>query len=153
MSEKTLYKLTRGQWLRYESDGSGGGAHKRYVPGDIVSGLTKAELAEHGSKLVLVTQAELDRIAEVDEKLSAMLKPDKGSKSKPAVEPEEDDEYEWGEVLAGSAATIKEYINDVLSDPAMIESLMTAEMLGQNRKGVVSAANDRLAQLARTPKG
>ncbi len=151
MSEKTLYKLTRGQWLRFEPEGDGG-EHKRYVPGDIITGLTKAELAEHGSKLVLVTQAELDRIAEVDEKLSAMLKPGKG-KSKPTSGPAEEDEYEWDEVLAGSAPTIKEYINDVLSDPAMIESLMTAEMNGQNRKGVVSAANDRLAQLARTPKG
>lgn len=152
MSEKALYKLTRGQWLRYEPTADGGGAHKRYAPGDIIANLTKAELAEHGGQLASVSQAELDRIADVDEKLSAMLKPGKAKAAKPAAEPDEDD-YEWDEVLAGSAPTIKEYINDVLSDPAMIESLMAAEMEGQNRKGVVSAANDRLAQLARTPKG
>lgn len=150
MSAKILYKLTRGQWLRYEPDGDGGGAHKRYTPGDIIADPTKAEIKEHGAKLVLVSQAELDHIAEVDEKLQAMLKPGKG-KAAPVAEPDDDD-YEWTEVLAGSAPTIKEYINDVLSDPEMIESLMAAEMAGQNRKGVVSAANDRLAQLARTPK-
>lgn len=152
MTEKALYKLTRGQWLRFEPTADGGGAHKRYAPGDILANLTKAELAEHGGQLAPVSQAELDRIADVDEKLNAMLKPGKAKAAKPAAEPDED-EYEWDEVLAGSAPTIKEYINDVLSDPAMIESLMTAEMEGQNRKGVVSAANERLAQLARTPKG
>lgn len=148
MSDKNLYRLTRGQWLRYEPNASGGGEHVRYTPGDIIAGITKLEMAEHGKKLVLVTQEELDRAKEVDDKLQTMLRPKSAA---PADGDQED--YEWGEVLDGSAATIKEYINDILSDPAMVESLMQAEMAGQNRKTVVSAANDRLAQLAKTTKG
>lgn len=147
MADKNLYKLVRGQWRRFEPDGSGGGVSKRYVPGNIISGLTKLEIAEHGDRLVLVSQAELDRMAEADEKLNALIRP-----GKPAASGDDDGDYDWEEVLAGSVATIKEYINDVLSDPEMIESLMQAEVAGQGRKTVVSAASERLAALAKTPK-
>lgn len=142
-TKSILYTLTSGQWKRWD-----GAEFVRYKTGDVISGITGAEYQEHKWRLREVSQESIDKAAETDAKLKALL-----TKSGKLASAEADDEdYDWAEILSGSTAVIKEYLVSVLDSVEMVESLLAAEMEGQNRKGVVTAANERLVALSNSKR-
>lgn len=131
------YRLKSGSHGRWEGD-----REVTYNPGDLVPDLTKEELKEHGSRFVEVTQAEIDKQKVRSEALAKLT-------GKTGDAEDADGDYDWTEVLGGNLAEVVEYVEETLDDEAMLKSIIKAESAGQNRKGVLTAASNRLKALAK----